>query len=285
VCGRKAFELGVAAYRTGDFPTAIREFHAALAFKWHPSIALNLGLAEARAGQYLASIQEFEAVLGNAASDAKLRDEATKERDQAKSELATIELDTAGGTPASVRVDGVSVNAAEPVLVDPGTHHVEIDMPGGSPVRRDVTLTAREHLRLSIDRTREMVMVPNRVEEKPKRDERPPPPRRHGVAPVWFFVGAGAAVVAGAVTTWSALDTESAFDSYQSDLPKLSQVEANQRVDNGHSLEARTNVLLAVTGVLALGSAALGVFLVEWHPSTESALVVGPGLAAFRGHF
>lgn len=99
---------------------------------------------------------------------------------------------------------------------------------------------------------------------------------------MWFFVGAGATAVAGAVATWSALDTKSAFDAYERDLPKFTQAEANRRVDDGHGLETRTNVLWAVTGALALGTTAVGVFLVDWKPKSESAFVVGPGTVAYR---
>jgi tetratricopeptide (TPR) repeat protein len=292
VCGRQAFERGVSAYRDGDYQSAIREFRAALEFKWHPSIALNLGLAEAKAGQYLAAIREFDAIVARADSNPKVRDEATKERERAAAELASIEIDAGEGGKPVARVDGAAVDASAAIMVDPGPHHVEIEVAGGGALRRDLTLSPREHLRLSIDRTREIVVVPDRQQQQPKPAPSPaapplppPPTPRHGVSPVWFFVGAGATVVAGAVATWSAFDTKSAFDSYQTDLPRLGQAEANQRVDDGHSLEARTNILWAFTGVLALGTTAVGVFLVDWKPSQETAITVGPGMAAFRGRF
>jgi hypothetical protein len=290
VCGRQAFQRAVSAYRDGDYQAAIRDFRAALGFKWHPSIALNLGLAEAKAGQYLAAIHEFDAVLASASSDPKVRNEATKERARITAELASIEIDAGEGTKPLARVDGAPVDTATPVMVDPGAHHVEIEVGGGGVMRRDVTLSPREHLRLSIDRSREIVVVPKREDEKPKPAPPPQPPpsppaARSGVSPVWFFVGAGATVAVGAVATWSAFDTKSAFDRYEADLPGLDQSEANRRVDDGHALETRTNVLWAVTGVLAVGTTALGVFLVDWKPSHETAVVVGPGAAAFRGRF
>jgi len=287
-CGRQAFERAVRAYRDGDYPSAIRDFRAALGFKWHPSIALNLGLAEVKAGQYLAAIREFDAILSNASSDRKVRDEATKGREHATAELASIEIDAGEGAKPLARIDGASVDTASPVLVDPGAHHVEIEVGGGGVMRRDVTLSPREHLRLSIDRSREIVVVPNREPETPKTASPPPPPappRRRGVSPIWFFVSAGATVAVGAAATWSALDTKSAFDSYEAELKNLDQAQANRRVDDGHSLETRTNVLWAVTGVLAVGTTALGVFLVDWKPSKETAVVFGPGAAAFRGRF
>lgn len=291
VCGKNAFEAGVRAYRDNDFQTAIRQFRAALSFKWHPSIALNLGLAESKAGQFVAAVREFDAVLASSPLSPKLRDEATKAREAAAGELASIDLDSGDGAKPVMRVDGTVSEATGPVQVDPGPHRVEIDL-GGSTLRRDVTLAPREHLRLSIDRSREVVVVPDREPKPIPAAARAPAPTpapvassRHGVDPTWFFVGAGATVVAGAVATWSALDTKSAFDSYESDLPRLGQAEANQRVEDGHGLETRTNVLWAVTGVLALGTTALGVFFVDWGPSKETVIAVGPGTAVLRGRF
>lgn len=276
------------AYRDGDYIAAIVDFRAALAFRWHPSIALNLGLAEIGAGQYLAAIRDLDAVLAAGSTDAKIRDQATRERERATAELASIEIDAGDGAKPPTRVDGASVDVASAVMVDPGAHHVEIEMAGGGVLRRDVTLAPREHLRLSIDRTREIVVVPNQAQEgqKPVVSPSPAPAlHRSGVSPVWFFVGAGVTVAVGAVATWSALDTKSAFDSYQRDLPALDQAAADRRVDDGHALETRTNVLWAVTGALAIGTAALGVFVVDWTPSRETAVVVGPGAAALRGRF
>src|SRR6185436_12886630 len=121
--------------------------------------------AEAKAGQYLAAIREFDSILSNASSDKKVRDEATKERERVTAELASIEIDAGDGAKPLARVDGAPVDTATPVLVDPGAHNVEIEVGGGGVMRRDLTLSPREHLRLSIDRSREIVVVPNRGQE------------------------------------------------------------------------------------------------------------------------
>jgi len=70
--------------------------------------------------------------------------------------------------------------------------------------------------------------------------------------------------LAGVVTLWSGLDTLRAHRAYESDLPRLDQAEVNSRVATGHDLELRTNILIGATGVLAAGTAALGIFYTRW---------------------
>lgn len=287
VCGKRAFLGGVAAYRKGEWAVAIRLFTEALSVKWHPAIALNRGLAESRARRYVDALTDLEGVLASPAASESLRKQAMREKSVVEAEVASIEIDAGGDPETRVNVDGKVVDGSAPVRVDPGPHHLEISMPRGGTIRRDVTLGARERLALTIDRTHELLVVPSR-ERSQEAAAAPASVRgaaRHGVSPGWFYLSAGAAVALGAVTTWSALDTKSAYDEYQRALPTASQTDVDARVAGGHSLERRTNVLLAVTGVAALGAAAVGVFVVDWGPSASTEVAVGPTGAALRTRF
>ncbi len=282
MCGRRAFGAGVAAYGKGDYTEAIARFSEALTYRWHPAIALNLGLAESRAGHYLDAIGDLDRVVASAESTARIKDQATRERDRASGELSLIEIDDGAEASTRVEIDGHEADAAAPSRVDPGAHHLDIRMPSGVTIRRDVTLAPRERLRLSIDRTHELVVVPAREREAPVASDVVPP--RHGVSPLWLVAAAGATGALGAVTVWSALDTKSAHDDYERALPTASQAEINRRVDDGHGLETRTNVLLAVAGACALGTAALGLFVVDWGPS-KARLALLPGAVSLAGRF
>lgn len=85
------------------------------------------------------------------------------------------------------------------------------------------------------------------------------------------------------VTTWSALDTQSAFDDYERDLPQLSQAEVNRRVDEGHGKEQRTNILIGATALAGVGTVVLGWWFTDWGGDAEVA--VGPRGVALRGRF
>jgi hypothetical protein len=286
VCGKRAFLGGVSAYQKGDWSSAIALFTEALGVKWHPAIALNRGLAESRAGRYLDALADLDAVIASPASTSAIKKQAALEKEAAEGELATIEIDAGGEQGTRIVVDGKAVDGAAPVRVDPGAHHLEISLANGGTIQKDVILSARERLHLSIDRTKELLVVPSReTVVQPGQEPATARADTHGVSPVWFYVTAGAAVALGAVTTWSALDTKSAYDDYQRALPTASQAEVDALVAHGHSLEARTNVLLAVTSVAALGAAAVGVFVVDWGPSRKAEVSLGPTGATLRTRF
>jgi hypothetical protein len=291
VCGRRAFALGVTAYEASDWATATARFGEALQYKWHPAIALNLALAESRAGHPAKGIQDLDAVLASPDATPALIKQATTERERLQGLLSTIEIDAAASSASILRVDGNVVDSQKPLEVEPGAHRLEVTLPSGAVIRRSVTLEPRERLHLSIDRTQEFVVLPERERSaggpSPASSPEPPPGSARGVPPLWFYVSAGATAVLGGVTVWSALDTRAAYRDYERALPTASQADVDRRVNAGHSLETRTNVLLAVTGVAALGSAALGIFFVKWSPSPTSttALIAGPGNLAFRMSF
>ena len=87
------------------------------------------------------------------------------------------------------------------------------------------------------------------------------------------------------ITIWSGLDTRSAYSDYQRDLPRLTQDEANDRVDAGHSRELRTNLLLAGSVVCAAGTAALGIWFVDFSSGKRASFGVAPNGVALSGKF
>jgi hypothetical protein len=279
----------VAAYKAGDWATATARFAEALGYKWHPAIALNLALAQSQAGQYVEALHNLDAILQSPETSALLHEQATRERERAEGELAIIEVDAGSGTASSFKVDGSPVDPTTPATVDPGTHHLELTLTSGASMQRDVVLAPRERLRLSIDRTRELILVPeskrHMTPEQAHASSQTAPEARASVDPLWFYLGIGATAVLGGVTVWSALDTQAAHDAYTRALPTASQGEVDRRVSEGHSLETRTNVLIFATGIAAVGTATLGVFFVRWKPTSASGVVANPGGLSFRGSF
>jgi len=130
-------------------------------------------------------------------------------------------------------------------------------------VDRQIAVGPGERVRLAVTREREVAIVLPPRPEPVAPPPSPPPPRR-GIDPIWFYGSAGLTVVLGGITTWSALDTRSAYNDYESALPSLPQREIDERVRDGHAKEQRTNVLLGATALVAAGTAALGLFAIEW---------------------
>lgn len=114
-----------------------------------------------------------------------------------------------------------------------------------------------------------------------------------GWSPAIFWTGVGLTAVAAGVTVWSGLDTQSAADDYKKNPTQ-------EGLDDGQSLEMRTNVLIGVTAALAVGTGIVGIFLTDWggsekqpnqsaraQPRFNMAATVVPGgaMATVRGQF
>lgn len=84
-----------------------------------------------------------------------------------------------------------------------------------------------------------------------------------GLSPIAFVVALGATAVAGGVLAWSGIDTLDGVPAYR-DMPTV------ERLRDGQSRELRTNVLIGVTGALALTSLILAI-VTDWDGEPESA--------------
>lgn len=96
-----------------------------------------------------------------------------------------------------------------------------------------------------------------------------------GVLPPWVFgVEVSLTVVAAGATIASALDTRSARNDFPSHP-------TSQALSDGKAKELRTNVLLGVTGGLAVLTAVSGIWLVRWRSGGATAVAHASGGALF----
>ena len=104
-------------------------------------------------------------------------------------------------------------------------------------------------------------------------------------------LGAGLTAVVGGVAVWSALDTKSTHDSFVSGLCSTTgSATCDGLASSGSSAQARTNVLLGVTGGLAVATLVVALVLVDWtgpqkttaHARLTAGPLVGPGLGGVR---
>lgn len=282
LCGKLAFDAGVKAYQAGEFKDALALFIKAYGFKKHPAVALNLALAEAKNGLYLEATERLGAIESDPQASDTLKQSARSERDQAERGISIITLDITGQGSVTAEIDGTPMTGSPPSSrLNPGRHAVKVTDSGRVLVDRTVELQPGERLRIAVERANEVkVVVP------PRPDPKPVP--RSGLDPAWFYASAGVTVALGAVTLWSGLDANSAYNSYERDLPTLNQDQINRRVDEGNGKETRTNVLIAVTSLAAVGTTALGVFAVDWGGDStkgQGTVAVTPGGLAVAGSF
>ena len=280
-CGRRSFKAGIKAYRAKNYAEAMRHFREAQDHKPHPVVLFNLALAESEGGAPLEALAHFDEVIADSRTPKKLLPKVRTERSSAAAKVATLVVE-ATGSGVQAFVNGKRITTSPPVArLNPGKHEVRVLIDGRETINRQIDFKPGERLRLAVDRSREVVVK----DDPPRADQRTAKPTPHsGLSPIWFYVGAGVTAVLGGATIWSGLDTQQAFDDYERDLPNLNQAEADQRVADGHSKETRTNLLLGATAVAAAGTAALGLFVVDWGP-TEATVALSPRGAWLSGRF
>jgi len=79
-----------------------------------------------------------------------------------------------------------------------------------------------------------------------------------------FFVGAGLTVAAGGVTVWSGIDTQNNPGPERVKRECAAGDENCELYKEGRSKQLRTNVLIGVTGGLALATGLIGALAVDW---------------------
>lgn len=109
-----------------------------------------------------------------------------------------------------------------------------------------------------------------------------------GLPPAVTFVAAGAAVALGGVGVWSAIDTGGRHDDFErSGCPANIRLgDCASLAEAGRAAELRTNVLFGVSGALAVGALAMGVFFTDWGSAKgrAGALYVAPPIDGRGGH-
>ena len=296
VCGRRHFLSGTDAFEKGDFASAAAAFQLAMSERPHPVIRFNLALSFARLGRPSAAIEQLKQVQTDPAADKDLRERADREQRSATQALARVTFRLSDPTREQVELDGAPVKLAPEgeLSIDPGSHHVRVISGSSVVLDQELELAPGERVELRVgERSRriDVVVVPDAAHPKPvEKSPAPVPPPQPApapakLAPVWFYVGAGATVALAGLTVWSGLDTQSALTDYQHDLPQLSQAQADARVQNGHSRELRTNLLLTGSVLCGAGSAVLGIWFVDFGHEQRASLGLAPNAVSLFGRF
>jgi hypothetical protein len=100
-------------------------------------------------------------------------------------------------------------------------------------------------------------------------------------SPAWFWLAAGATVVAGGVTVAAAVDTSSRHAAFERTCGANPASTCSSLRSDGISAQTRTNVLLGVTGALAAATLVVA-FVVRWH---DASIHAGAGALSFDARF
>jgi hypothetical protein len=157
---REVFRRGLAALRQRRFDDAVRDLTEASRLSTQPVIFVNLGLACRELGRYREAIAAFEryAVAPEPETSPGQRVALREEIARLRAQLGRVTL-VVRPVAATLQVDGHVLEATETIVLDPGTHVLDLSAPGYEPERRQLTLQPGGQAALDVE------LRPSRVEE------------------------------------------------------------------------------------------------------------------------
>jgi hypothetical protein len=269
----EAFDLGRQSYKDGRYTEAAEQFERADGSA-PSSTALELAIrARDKAGDLDRAGTLASLALTLYPNDDNIAKIAPDVIQRAGAEL--YELSVSCNDPCEI-TDGRKVvhgraATTRTLFLSPGTHALRASFGGGRTESKSVEATAGETGSLDFSAARK--------EESEAEDERPAPPpeepeapaadegEKKGLPPMLFWVGAGATVVAGGVTVWSGLDTVNNPGADRVKAECKAGDENCKLYQDGRAKQTRTNVLIGVTGALAVATGVLAA-VVDWGPPT-----------------
>lgn len=157
VTARLLFAEGKENMERGDWDGAVDRFVAAARIKDTPGLRYHVAVCEERAGRLLRARAQYEAVqrllaIRPAPDVEDLLGPALESLDQKIPRLRIIL--SAAAQPELVAVDGVALpdwSEAVAIPLDPGEHHVRVDVPGHVSFSTRLTLEEGEHRTLPVE--------------------------------------------------------------------------------------------------------------------------------------
>jgi hypothetical protein len=265
----EAFDRGREAYKAEHFAEAAEQFERADASA--PSAtALDLAMkARDRAGDLDRAGTLAALGLERYPDDPNIAAAAPEIIQRARAQL--YEVTVACVIPCEL-ADGTQIvhgtaSQQRTVFLTPGQHSLRAGFPDGKTQSKSLDAMAGMNGQLSFEGPApEQVEPVAAPEPEPEPEPEAPPPEESskGWSPMVFWIGAGATVVAGGVTAWSGIDTinNPGKDRVQNEC--AAHDEDCELYQQGRSKQARTNVLLGVTGGLAVATGLIGVLAVDW---------------------
>lgn len=242
----KLFVEGQHAFNTGDYRHAAESFEAAYQKAPRLSPLWNAARAWHRAGEPVKAANLYAMYLDKAPPGDRDRASSIKAMKELEAKLGRLEIHADGFD--AVTVDGVPLDGTR-LYVSPGSHLVEAKK--GDKVARD-TPNATAGATTSV-----VLVVPEDQPAPPPVVATPEPkPEKKGLSPAFVAVGGVATGISAGLVIWSGLETigqRSTFD----------KTPTQKNLDDGRSMETRTNVLIGITLGLAVVTGVLAIFT-DW---------------------
>lgn len=177
------------------------------------------------------------------------------------------------------RLVPVPIATENTLYVDPGSHTLVAGWSGDRHVTRSVSASVGGTAEFSL--TAPAVVSasgpvapnePNRLEVRGDAPVDHGSSESSGLSPMVFWVGLGATAVLGGVTIWSGVDTlrNPGPDTVREICRDQDPTDCASLLDQGKAHENRTNVLIAGTALVGIGTGIIGLFFTDWGGSKKS---------------
>ncbi|HSU40871.1 MAG TPA: hypothetical protein VLJ38_14930 [Polyangiaceae bacterium] len=277
----EAFDLGRQSYKDGRFAEAAEQFERADASAPNAT-ALELAIrARDKAGDLDRAGTLASLALSLYPNDENISKIAPDVIERAGSEL--YELTVTCSEPCEItdgnKVVHGSAATRRTLFLSAGTHNLRAGFGEGRALSKPVEAMPGSsgvvEFSLEPKDGAEPGVAPVATPEQPLNpdEDRGVQKEHHGVSPLVFWAGVGATGVAGIVTIWSGIDTVNNPGADKVRTECAPHDENCKYYKDGRSAQTRTNVLIGVTSVLGVATAAVGLFAIDWgkssHPTTE----------------
>jgi hypothetical protein len=276
---KEAYDRGLAAHKKGDLKMAAQEFARADSYAPSP-VALQAALD--------AAVEADDAPLGAELLERSRREPAppglaasiTAAHLKFSGRTGKVRVACPTSAACTAKLDERSIEVDKVVWTRTGSHTLVTQVDGKSQ-KQQVEVSSDQLVEVSAVKGGATAVRPEAADTPAPADADADSPRRkrgafaEGLPPIVFFGGVGLTVVLAGVTTYFAIDTSNAHGDFE----KAGCAQANFAPCAGHkadgeSSQSMTNVMLALTGVAAVGTAVVGAAFTNWK---------GPLLSAYPG--
>jgi hypothetical protein len=269
---RELFSRGQAAYETGDYDTAVRNWTQAWEIDPRPLLQYNLAQAYERLGQLDRAVASYRAYVEASPGDDARAQNARARIASLEQRVGNTSIRLTGGVEgASIIVDGQDrgrLPHPDPLRLDPGSHRIVIRADGYEDFVSVVAVSAGQQADVPIEMRAGVT------------GQAATTTGGGGISMIGLGVAIGGAAVAigGAITGGLALSAAGAAPS-----------STGPQADDARTLALVTDILLPAGGVIAVTGLIL-MFVLDDGGGSDTARVVplvGPGLAgaAVSGRF
>ncbi len=278
---------GATLFAQGDFASALLRFEEAEKTIRIPTITLERGRSLERLGRWVDASSAYEqAASHELAAAAPLQHKiAQQEAQKALAEIAPripkLTVKVKDGRKAEVLVDGRLVGAVspDPILIDPGSHVVEVKGARGESARKEVQMAVGATTAI------ELSLLTLEEQELLRRGASEDGPSVFAISAYAGFALSGACLVVGIGTGVPALSLKSDLEERCAD--GRCEEEAWPDVDEYDALRWTSGVML-IGGALIGGGAVAALLLdPEAQPKKTASVspLLGPGFVGLRGVF